>query len=243
MADSNAVTQADAAQAANNFTEVISILEKAVQSNSDNVEILWRLARAYYQLSQESDDKAKQKELLDKGLEYAKQAAKADENHYGGHKWCGIILGAIGDHTTTKEKISNAFTIKEFFLRAEKTAPADATVQHALGKWCFAVANVGWVERQAASLLFASPPTSTHEESLAYIVKCHELATKNPMFAGVMTQNCLLMAQNYEALKKMPEAKEWYQKCIDNGGPTKPEMDAVAVAKQKLPLLSSGGWW
>jgi len=99
------------------------------------------------------------------------------------------------------------------------------------------------MERQTASLLFATPPTSSYEEALGFLVKCNTLATTNPQFQGVVTQNCLLMGQCYEALKKIPEAKQWYEKCIASGGTTKGELESVELAKQKLATLGQSGYF
>lgn len=39
-------------------------------------------------------------------------------------------------------------------------------IDHVLGRWCFAVSNIGWMERSLASALFASPPSSSFQEAL-----------------------------------------------------------------------------
>lgn len=58
-----------------------------------------------------------------------------------------MILGTLGDYLPTKEKIANAFKIKDYFVAAEERAGDDATIQLALGKWCYSVASVGFIER------------------------------------------------------------------------------------------------
>lgn len=74
-----------------------------------------------------------------------------------GHKWVGILLGRTGDFIPTKEKIANAFTIKDCFVKALEQNPSDPTLYHCLGQWCYTVASVSWLEKKAASLLFATP--------------------------------------------------------------------------------------
>lgn len=44
---------------------------------------------------------------------------------------------------STKEMIGNAFKIKEFFDSADNLSKDDPTVKHALGKWCYKIANIG----------------------------------------------------------------------------------------------------
>lgn len=56
-------------------------------------------------------------------------------------------------------------------MKANELTPNDATTLHLLGRWCFSVANITWIERTAASALFSSPPSSSYEEALGYFLK------------------------------------------------------------------------
>ena len=35
---------------------------------------------------------------------------------------------------------------------------------HLLGQWCYSVVSVPWYQRKIASVFFATPPQSTHQE-------------------------------------------------------------------------------
>ena len=52
---------------------------------------------------------------------------------------------------TTKEKIQNAFKIKEHALKSTRLNPAGATAHHVLGEWAFGVASISFVERRVAA--------------------------------------------------------------------------------------------
>jgi hypothetical protein len=71
---------------------------------------------------------------LTKGLEFAQLALKQNPNHYAGYKWVAINLSALGDLLSTKEKIENAFKIKENAVKALELKPDDATTCHMLGR-------------------------------------------------------------------------------------------------------------
>ena len=43
---------------------------------------------------------------------------------------------------------------------------SDATSMHLLGQWCYSVVSIPWYQRQVATVLFATPPTSSYEEVL-----------------------------------------------------------------------------
>src|SRR5688572_18383178 len=66
-----------------------------------------------------------------------------------------ICCSRIGDFITTKEKIGNAFKIKEHALKAVELNPKDATSFVVLGTWCFNVASVGWLERKVIFFLLS----------------------------------------------------------------------------------------
>jgi regulator of microtubule dynamics protein 3 len=65
---------------------------------------------------------------------------------------------------STKDKIESAYKVKEYALKALAVDPHDASTLHVLGRWCFSVANVSWIERRLAATLIATPPESTFQE-------------------------------------------------------------------------------
>eukprot|EP01128_Nolandella_sp_AFSM9_P012150 TRINITY_DN8_c0_g1_i1.p1 TRINITY_DN8_c0_g1~~TRINITY_DN8_c0_g1_i1.p1 ORF type:complete len:245 (-),score=80.20 TRINITY_DN8_c0_g1_i1:336-1070(-) len=221
----------------------MELLAQAAKDFPTNVEVLYRYARAYYNQGTETfgDDEGKMKASLEKGLEVAEKAIEVDPSHFGGHKWAGILLGTLGDLLPMKEKIASAFKIKDYFVAAEKICPEDATVQLALGKWCYSVSSIGFLERQAASILFATPPESTFEEALTYVKKSYDIIQSNPEF-DTGPQCLLMMGKTYEALKDQDTAKVWYGKVAELTGSSFAIKEAKAEAKKKLDAINSS-WW
>ena len=86
---------------------------------------------------------------------------------------------------------------------------------------------IGWVERQAAALLFGTPPTSTFEECEGYLLKSAEIA---PM----QSFNNLLLGDLYAAYKKWPEANKWYSAAIDCPATTDNQKRQQEEARTKL---------
>ena len=72
------------------------------------------------------------------------------------------ILRYINFRAVNKE----GFIVAVFFCvqRAIQLNPGDSTVRHLLGRWCYAICDVSWVQRQVASAIFATPPSSSYEE-------------------------------------------------------------------------------
>uniref|UniRef100_A0A8C3LPL8 Regulator of microtubule dynamics protein 1 n=1 Tax=Chrysolophus pictus TaxID=9089 RepID=A0A8C3LPL8_CHRPC len=84
--------------------------------NSEDAELLWRLARASRDLAQLSITSAEEKrQLAYDSLEYAKRALEKNEANSAAHKWYAICLSDVGDYEGIKVKIGNAFIIKDHF--------------------------------------------------------------------------------------------------------------------------------
>eukprot|EP00760_Papus_ankaliazontas_P028162 PhM_4_TR3562/c1_g1_i1/m.9994 len=196
------------------------------QIEGTDPELLWRLARSEYDLQNEATDKAEKEKHVDLGLSYAKAALDAAPDNFAAHKWFGILLGSKGNFISTKEKIANAYVIRDHFKKALELNPTDGTVMHCLGNWCHSILQIGWVERQAASLLFGTPPTSTYEECEGYLLKSAEISDQS--------FNSVMLGDVYAEQKKWADAKKWYQKAIDAPVVTESQKRTQEEAKAKL---------
>jgi hypothetical protein len=58
----------------------------------------------------------------------------------------------------TKERVARSFEVKDHAIEAMKVIPDDFILVHCLGRWCFDVANINWIERKIAQALFSKPP-------------------------------------------------------------------------------------
>ncbi|NXW83303.1 RMD1 protein, partial [Alopecoenas beccarii] len=187
----------------------------AQHKNSDDAELLWRLARASRDLAQLSSTSAEQKkQLAYEALEYTKKALEKNESNFAAHKWYGICLSDVGDFEGIKTKIGNAYIIKEHFQRAVELNPKDATTIHLIGIWCYSFAEMPWYQRKIAATLFATPPTSTFEEYAAHyhsrLFSC--LHTADPNF---YSKNLLYLGKTYLKLNNKKMALLWLSKAKD----------------------------
>ncbi|OXB69377.1 hypothetical protein ASZ78_004867 [Callipepla squamata] len=199
--------------------------------NSEDAELLWRLARASRDLAQLSITSAEEKrQLTYDSLEYAKKALEKNESNSAAHKWYAICLSDVGDYEGIKVKIGNAFVIKEHFQRAIELNPKDATSIHLMGVWCYSFAELPWYQRKIAAVLFAAPPTSTYEEALRYFHKAEEA---DPNF---YSKNLLFLGKTYLKLNNKKMALLWLSKAKEYPAHTEEDKQ---VQKEALELLNS----
>jgi regulator of microtubule dynamics protein 3 len=159
------VTKAEALKEREDIQGTFQLLKTAVDDNNQrHPELLWRLGRAHYDVAQESTDKAFVEAQCRKGLERVSESLTAEEASAGAHKWKGILLGCVSDFIPTKEKIASTYVMKQHFERSLQLNERDSTSHHCLAKWCWAMNQISWIERQAANVLFGKPPTCSLEQ-------------------------------------------------------------------------------
>jgi len=227
------------------YEEEYQVLSQGQKDFPNDPEIAWRLCRSYYHMATEvhSADAVEKKKWLEDGLEVAKKTKEKFPEHFGGYKWSALLLGTLGDLLATKEKIANSFTIKDNLLQAEKLAPKDATTKVALAKWCYAVASIGFLERNLASVLFATPPTSSFEEALGYLKAAREVIDSDKvLWKATQPQALLMTGMSYEGLGNKEEAKKWFQQVLTLEGQSKSLAADKKVAQERITALSSS-WW
>ena len=223
---SDVLSQADEYHKKEDNPNAYAVLQAAYDSGNKDPEVLWRLGRVHYLLGQEFTDKAERKPHCEKGFELTKAALDAAPENWAVHKWHGILLSSMGQFQSTNEKIAQSYNIRDHWKKAIELNPTDATTYHCLGAWCWAILQISWLERQAASLLFGTPPTSSYEEAEKYLLKSHELDPKQ-------TANTLLLGDLYYQQKKWEEAKKWYNIAADIPAITQKAMREVEDARKK----------
>lgn len=159
-------------------TQAYNLLKSEEFQYSRNSEFLWRIAKATRNMAtlQEKLGNMKEKEtLIFDAYEYAAQALELNKNSAETHKWYAILAGERGGFLGMKERVKSGNIFKEHIDRALDLKPQDATLHHLLGRFCFEVAQLSWLERRAAAALFGEVPSSTYEEALHHFLAAEEL--------------------------------------------------------------------
>lgn len=177
----------------------------------DNCELLWRLAKSQYQVSElkeKAGDKDAQKLINEKGIHTAEKAIKIDDENFRAHQWYAILIGNNIQFLETKEKILSGYKYKQHIERAIELKPDNATSYYLLGRYCFEIFMLPWYMRKAAAALFASPPEATADDALQHFLKAEEL---NP---GFWTENPLYIGKCYYHKWDYANAKIWFRKAV-----------------------------
>lgn len=226
-----ALQEADVFYKDNKFQEVYDTLSK-FKDNTGHCELQWKLARAARDLAQLSaTPKDQKKELIHSGLQFAENAVAANDQEFAAHKWKGILLSDVSAFEGYKKQIANAYLIRDEFLKACELNPEDPLSHFLIGEWCFTVADMSWVQRQAAKTFFGTPPTSSYDEALKHFHKAEEV--KSGFYVG----NYVSIGKAYLRLKKNEEAKTWLQKAVDFTSENEKDDKCKNEAKEMLKKL------
>eukprot|EP01098_Paradermamoeba_levis_P015594 TRINITY_DN8003_c0_g1_i1.p1 TRINITY_DN8003_c0_g1~~TRINITY_DN8003_c0_g1_i1.p1 ORF type:complete len:351 (-),score=93.88 TRINITY_DN8003_c0_g1_i1:86-1099(-) len=205
----------------NKKQELYDLLNNHYTKNEGNVSpsLLWRLSRASYDMAavhQKNNNQEERKRLIFLAHELAKKALEAatafppsPQELSACHKWVGITFSGIGEFLGIKNKILNAFLVRQHFDSAVKFNPKDATAHHLIGLWCFTLAEMSWMERKVAATVFASPPESNFQEALSHFLKAEEVD------AGFYKKNALMVAKSYLKLNQKDQSQIWLKKTLE----------------------------
>ncbi|XP_033217577.1 regulator of microtubule dynamics protein 1-like [Belonocnema kinseyi] len=221
------IAKADALNDQGDYKQIYSLLSGF--KDKGDVEILWRLSRALYKMSQNASD-VEAKKMVFEAFDIISTALRLQENHWAVHKWMAIILDAKSSCEGLQSRLNQLYNVKKHMMRAIELNPSDATTFYLLGNWCFQISELTWYQRKIASAIFGKPPTSSYEEALSFFDKAE---TVDPNF---YSQNLLMLAKTYLKLQKKEEALKYLKKTSEF--PAKTDEDQQAK-QEALKLLNS----
>lgn len=204
---SDAIRSCDELYEAGKYTEAYDAIVKAKDDPSP--EVKWRLVRMTFKVAEKSGVVAEKEKAIKDGVAILEENLKVAPDCPNTHKWIAILLASKDNHETFKLKIEEAFVIREHLEKAISLNPTDGYAHYVLGRWCFQVASVGWIQRKAAAALFAKPPEATYEEALEHFKKAESLNPDIFNACFLMTAKCLLQ------LDDKTKAEEYLKKCVN----------------------------
>ncbi|CAH8460859.1 unnamed protein product [Heterobilharzia americana] len=194
-------------------------------------EFLWRFARATYIASEES---LSEEEIAQKTTNMEKNNSTSDslrnlhslndiayelqsrrqfiesgiKSAPPIYKWSAVLIGIYSSYLSAQQRIQYGYEFKELIDTAIKLDPSDALSYYLLGRWCYEVYNLSWIERQIASRLFAKPPTSTIEEAETAFENAEKLRPNHYAALYLYRAKCSICTSDYKtALYNLEKAR------------------------------------
>ncbi|XP_076749286.1 regulator of microtubule dynamics protein 1 [Xylocopa sonorina] len=169
-------------------------LQTLVKSHPDNVEVVWRFARASYNHAERQTDKNIKRTIILEGIERCERIIENRNPNL--FKWYAILLGLNGDYLSTADKIKNGVVFKDYVVMALEMRPDDFELHYLLGRFKFEIANLSWIEKKVAATLFAEIPNASHEEAISCFETAIKFGDKNP-YAQLYISKCHIALKDY----------------------------------------------
>lgn len=144
-------------------------MKTLVKSHQDNVEVIWRFARASYYHAEAQSDKNFRRIIILEGIYkiffYIFVSACYDKNklyligiqecertienrNSDLYKWYAILIGLNGDYLSMADQIKNGVIFKNYIIMALEICPDDSELHYLLGRFKYEIANLSWIEKK-----------------------------------------------------------------------------------------------
>ncbi|TKR86930.1 hypothetical protein L596_011425 [Steinernema carpocapsae] len=206
--------------------EAYNLAKKLMKDDKNNVELLWRFAKACHQYgsSMGKKDEGKKKELYLEGRDAGAAAYQLDDKNFNVLKWAAVLSGESSDFVGTKERIQEGYKFKEYLDKALAIEPTEHTLLHMRGRFAYSVANLSWLERKVASTLFAEPPTATIDEALRDFEESERVHPNQWLENLLYLARCYIAKNNKESAVKYLKIAEGLEACDDGERETQQEV-------------------
>ncbi|XP_061545571.1 regulator of microtubule dynamics protein 2 [Phycodurus eques] len=182
--------------------ESLHILTTLREEFGQNSTFLWRLIRAYCDVHDISTTLEEKKNHAETGKKVGEDAVALNPTCAESHQWYAIMCGIMAEYDTVQNKIKNGYIFKDHLDKAIELKPQDPLSYYLLGRWCYAVAQLSWLERKVAAALFGEPPSATVEDALKNFLKVEDI------HPGYSKLNYVFLAKCYRDVGYRKKARE-----------------------------------
>nr|XP_020733215.1 regulator of microtubule dynamics protein 3 isoform X2 [Odocoileus virginianus texanus] len=178
-------------------------------------DFLWRLARAYSDMCELAEEASEKRSYALSGKEAAEVALEKGNENAECHQWYAVLCGQLAEHEGIQRRIQSGFSFKEHVDKAIALKPENPMAHFLLGRWCYQVSHLSWLEKKTATALSESPLGATVQDALSSFLKAEELQP------GFSKAGRIYICKCYKELGKNAEAKQWMKLALELPNVTK----------------------
>jgi tetratricopeptide (TPR) repeat protein len=180
---------------------------KVVALDSSHYHGLWKLVRAYVDVGYGAKG-ARQEQYYFTAARLARRCVALYPDSVESHFFLAVALGRTALKVGGKKKIALSKEIKQEAERTLALDPKHDGAMHVLGRWNYELANLNWMLRAFAKVLYGGVPPGGNEEAKAWFEKALAIEPNSPAHR-------LWLGETLIQLKRYEEARAHLQACIN----------------------------
>ncbi|XP_057599246.1 regulator of microtubule dynamics protein 2 isoform X1 [Hippopotamus amphibius kiboko] len=192
----------------------------------DEIEFIWRFARAYGDMYELSTNAQEKKHYANIGKTLGEKAITRAPMNGHCHLWYAVLCGYVSEFEGLQNKINYGYRFKEHLDKAIEFLPEEPFLYYLKGRYCYTVSKLSWIEKKMAATLFGKIPSSTVEEALQNFLKVEEL------HPGFSMSNYMFLAKCYIDLEQTDNAVKFCNLAVLLPCVTKEDKDAQKEVKK-----------
>jgi tetratricopeptide (TPR) repeat protein len=200
----------------NRDKQALVVIEKALGSDGNNYQWLWRAARAHYYIGDEAPNAEKLKHF-ESGISYAQRAIALEPNAVEGHFWLGA---SYGGYSEVKGMFSALATVKK--IRAEMETVIRLNGRYEDGR---AYQALGELDRQLPRLMGGNVKRAIERLEEGMKIAPHNLEMK------------YVLAQAYQDDGRKEDARRQLNELLQASARNRAERNAQDKARKLLAKL------
>jgi len=146
------------------YDDAIHCYESALKMTADDAEARWKLARSIV-CKADVAPVSEQAGAYKLAMQAAEQSVRLDPRSSDAHTWLAIALGYVAIGEGVRSQIRIAHRIKAEVEEAIRLDPRNDVAYSIEGTLFRSLGNVGWVERQLATVLIGKLPEGGYTEA------------------------------------------------------------------------------
>ncbi|MEQ2009700.1 MAG: hypothetical protein ABMA26_23190 [Limisphaerales bacterium] len=222
--------RADDLDAKQEVAAALALLEEGNTQFPNQAEVLFRLAKQQSNQIFDAKTDTEKKRLAALCLATAERAVAADTNSARARLSVGICLAKNFPYVDNQTKVNYSRRLKEETERAISLDPKLDLAYHMLARWHFEVAEMNFVLRGIAKLVYGGLPKGTLEDARANFDKAITLAPKRVIHRYQLAQTLLALRKKHDAIAQL-------QHCLTLTPADKDDAEGrLAAAKQLREL-------
>jgi tetratricopeptide (TPR) repeat protein len=160
---------------AGDYEQAVALIRPLLERDPENHGLLCDIADNLTDWARITEDEDEQEARYEEAVEYARRAVATDSSSAQGWFQFGKAYGRLALFKGGKTKVNMSKEVKQAFEMAIELDPRHAGSLHGLARWHREVANLSWLLKTAAKIIYGGLPPASNEEAVRLFEQAIEI--------------------------------------------------------------------